>query len=211
MWYLKDCELDIKVISQKKFEFYTPITGKSEKQQDYMVLDSVTIENLKLLGGAGSLMKTLDFCSTASGRRLLQSWICRPYCDADKIKDRQDAVKELLSDPATLEKVRTEVLAKLPDLERQVSKYVLLLLQKNTLQKHFTFSNIFYMLSLLEFTYSVIDFVLNTTRIAARFCTRCRRTPNVKYSISWARWRGSNWRKTSLVYLKTAIQDYFGK
>lgn len=72
IWYLKDSELDIQVLSMKKFEMYDPIdTVASNKKlaRDYMVLDSVTIENLKLLGGAGTLQKVLDHCETRFGKR----------------------------------------------------------------------------------------------------------------------------------------------
>lgn len=125
IWYLKDCELDLQVIAMGKFEFHHPIDTltykKTNSNRDYMVLDSVTIENLKLISGAGSLMKTLDHCCTPFGKRLLQHWICRPFCDPEKIKDRQDAVKELLENLDLLQKVRS-ILTKMPDLERQVSK-----------------------------------------------------------------------------------------
>lgn len=60
------------MLSMKKFEIYNPIdTVSSNKKisRDYMVLDSVTMENLKLLGGIGSLQKMLDHCETAFGKR----------------------------------------------------------------------------------------------------------------------------------------------
>lgn len=72
MWYLKDSELDIHVLSMKKFEMYHPIdttTSKEKITRGYMVLDSVTMENLKLLGGTGTLQKVLDHCQTSFGKR----------------------------------------------------------------------------------------------------------------------------------------------
>lgn len=71
MWYLKDSELDIQVLSMKKFELYNPIAtaASDDIKRDYMVLDSVTMENLKLLGGEGTLLKVLDHCQTAFGKR----------------------------------------------------------------------------------------------------------------------------------------------
>lgn len=126
MWYLKDSELDIQLLSMKRFEIYQPIdtfTACKPISRDYMVLDSVTMENLKLLGGIGSLQKVLDYCETAFGKRLLQLWICRPLCNIEKLIERQKAVTELRDNPEMLQDARA-VLKKLPDLERQVSKYV---------------------------------------------------------------------------------------
>lgn len=127
IWYLIDCKLDIQLLSMKKFEFYHPIDTFSvnkDIKRDYMILDSITMNNLKLLDGAGSLMKTLNRCCTPFGKRLLQNWICRPYCDIDKINERQIAIRELYENNEMLMKARN-ILQKLPDLERQVAKYVL--------------------------------------------------------------------------------------
>lgn len=73
-WYLKDSELDIQVFSLAKFEKYHSLdlnTKNKSIAQDYMVLDSTTIRNLDLLGGKGSLQKTLDHCQTAFGKRYI--------------------------------------------------------------------------------------------------------------------------------------------
>lgn len=34
-----------------------------------MILDAITLDNLNLLGGIGTLQKTLDYCSTDFGKR----------------------------------------------------------------------------------------------------------------------------------------------
>lgn len=124
MWYLKDSELDIHVLSMKQFKMYTPKDLENNNkvtQRDYMVLDSVTMDNLNLLGNQGSLQKNIDHCETPFGKRLLHQWICRPLCDVGKIKERQTAVQELASN-ADLLKPAQEILKKLPDLERQIAK-----------------------------------------------------------------------------------------
>ncbi|KAL3285166.1 hypothetical protein HHI36_019285 [Cryptolaemus montrouzieri] len=124
MWYLKDSELDVQVISMKQFKIYQPKdlqTNHEVIQREYMILDSVTMDNLNLLGGQGSLQKNIDYCETAFGKRLLHQWICRPLCDVDKIKERQVAVKELASNPDLLKPTQA-ILKKLPDLERQIAK-----------------------------------------------------------------------------------------
>ncbi|XP_044755642.1 probable DNA mismatch repair protein Msh6 [Coccinella septempunctata] len=124
LWYLRDSELDIHVFSMKQFKMYTPKdleTNHKVIQRDYMVLDAVSMDNLNLLGGQGSLQKNIDYCETPFGKRLLHQWICRPLCDVDKIKERQTAVKELASNTDFL-KPAQEILKKLPDLERQIAK-----------------------------------------------------------------------------------------
>ncbi|CAG9816577.1 unnamed protein product [Phaedon cochleariae] len=124
LWYLKDSKLDIHVFSMGKFEWYDPLDlGSSEKnnQKDYLILDAATINNLSLLGSKGSLKQTLDRCETPFGKRLLQRWICRPLCHVGKIKERQKAVMELHNNP-TLLKSAQDILKKMPDLERQITK-----------------------------------------------------------------------------------------
>ncbi|XP_018565021.1 probable DNA mismatch repair protein Msh6 isoform X1 [Anoplophora glabripennis] len=124
MWYLKDSKLDIQVLSMGKFEWYDPLDLISEEKKvgkDYLILDSITINNLNLLGTTGSLQSILDQCETAFGKRLLQRWICRPLCDVNRIKERQIAVNELWNNP-TLLKNSQAVLKKMPDLQRQLTK-----------------------------------------------------------------------------------------
>lgn len=87
IWYLKDSELDIQVLSMRKFEMYSPIDTVNNVQKlnrDYMVLDAVTMENLKLLGGVGTLQKVLDHCVTSFGKR----YTFRNCCKTKKISVR---------------------------------------------------------------------------------------------------------------------------
>ncbi|KAF5279807.1 hypothetical protein FQA39_LY18229 [Lamprigera yunnana] len=124
VWYLKDSEMDIYILSMKKFEIYEPVDSKMSQdgpKRDYMVLDYTTIENLSLLGASGTLQKTLDYCCTAFGKRLLQQWICRPLCHLGRIMERQKVVAQLYENNIARHAVR-DILKKLPDLERQISK-----------------------------------------------------------------------------------------
>uniref|UniRef100_A0A1Y1KHQ2 DNA mismatch repair protein n=1 Tax=Photinus pyralis TaxID=7054 RepID=A0A1Y1KHQ2_PHOPY len=124
VWYLKDSELDIKVLSMKKFHIYKPADQTSDKaldRQAFMILDFITIENLNLLGEKGTLQKTLDYCETSFGKRLLQQWICRPLCQEHKIQERQNAIHQLCENDEVRQAVRA-IFRKLPDLERLVSK-----------------------------------------------------------------------------------------
>lgn len=124
IWYLKDCKLDLQLLSMKKFQLYQPVDTNPDAvfERDYMVLDSATLSNLKLLGKTrGTLEKVLDYCKTAFGKRLLVQWICRPLCNLVKLSERQKAIKELVTKQETLEEAKG-ILEKLPDLERQVAK-----------------------------------------------------------------------------------------
>ncbi|XP_971522.4 probable DNA mismatch repair protein Msh6 [Tribolium castaneum] len=123
LWYLHDSKLDIQVVSLGKFEIYQPLemNVREKSPRSCMILDSVTIVNLNLLGEENSLQKTLDYCQTAFGKRLLTQWICRPLCVVEKIKERQEAVQELVKNTSLLKDAQ-DVLKKLPDLERQLAK-----------------------------------------------------------------------------------------
>ncbi|XP_066141842.1 probable DNA mismatch repair protein Msh6 [Euwallacea fornicatus] len=125
-WFLKRSFLDIQLFSMGLFEKYEPVDSQAVPlnkhiERDYMVLDSTALQSLSLLGGQGTLQKTIDFCKTPFGKRLLPQFICRPLCNLDKIKLRQGAVKELNENPQKLQSCQ-EILKKLPDLERQVAK-----------------------------------------------------------------------------------------
>ncbi|XP_050303383.1 probable DNA mismatch repair protein Msh6 isoform X2 [Anthonomus grandis grandis] len=125
-WFLKNSHMDIQLFSMKSFEKYEPVDLKSAPvtkhiERDHLVLDSTAIQNLSLIGGVGSLQRTLDYCKTPFGKRLLPHWICRPLCNTQKIERRQGAIKELFENPGQLKSCQ-EILKKLPDLERQVAK-----------------------------------------------------------------------------------------
>jgi DNA mismatch repair protein MutS len=68
-----------------------------------MHLDGVTRRNLELTrtlrdGRAqGSLLSVLDHTATAMGARLLRRWINQPLLDLDEIRERLDAVEELVT------------------------------------------------------------------------------------------------------------------
>lgn len=121
-WYLKYSEIDRHIFSLRKFAIHSPLNlTKNLTQREFMVLDSKTISKLDLIGGMGTLQKSLDNCKTAFGKRLLLEWICRPSCNIDVITERQNAVKELYHSSQLL-KTTQELLRKLPDLQRQIAK-----------------------------------------------------------------------------------------
>ncbi|XP_076766173.1 DNA mismatch repair protein Msh6 [Xylocopa sonorina] len=125
VYLLKDHLLEQQLLAQARFKSYVPPdfsneTSTTAKFANNMVLDAITINNLRIFG-EGSLMKTLDRCCTAFGKRLLREWICRPSCRKDVIIERHEAIQELMDHVDIVQNARS-ILGGLPDLERLLSK-----------------------------------------------------------------------------------------
>lgn len=136
IFYLKKCLVDQELLSLANFEEYVPVDVELEKAsgaasffsqtRQRMVLDGVTLANLEIFqngsgGTEGTLLERLDTCSSPFGKRLLKQWLCAPLCNAKSIQDRLDAVEDLMGAQAQATEV-SELLKKLPDLERLLSK-----------------------------------------------------------------------------------------
>lgn len=136
LWYLQKCVIDAQIMEMARFNFYMPpdIVDIDSDELDksvaqiakktwnkHMVLDSITLSNLKIINDAKSLFSTLDQCCTKFGKRMLHNWICSPSCERSVIRERQDAVRELMENREQLNVVRT-IFAALPDLERQLAQ-----------------------------------------------------------------------------------------
>ncbi|KAI1894508.1 hypothetical protein AGOR_G00116520 [Albula goreensis] len=137
IFYLKKCLVDQELLSMANFEEYLPVDVELEQAdgassffaqtRQRMVLDGVTLANLEVLqnsstgGMEGTLLERLDSCCTPFGRRLLKQWLCAPLCNPASISDRLDALEDLMGAPGPASEV-TELLKKLPDLERLLSK-----------------------------------------------------------------------------------------
>ncbi|XP_063047765.1 DNA mismatch repair protein Msh6 isoform X2 [Engraulis encrasicolus] len=137
IFYLKKCLVDQELLSMANFEEYMPVDVEMEqsggpssffaKTRQRMVLDGVTLANLEILqnsasgGVEGTLLERLDTCCTPFGKRLLKQWLCAPLCNPASISDRLDALEDLMAAPAQVQEVM-ELLKKLPDLERLLSK-----------------------------------------------------------------------------------------
>ena len=92
------------------------------RASQFLMLDETTQANLELLQGfdggrRGSLLGVLEPARTAMGARELRKWILYPLLDERLIRQRQDAVEQLLGDPETRRKLR-DVLHDVQDLER---------------------------------------------------------------------------------------------
>lgn len=136
IFYLKKCLVDQELLSMANFDEYVPVDVELEKAsgaasffsqtRQRMVLDGVTLTNLEIFqngsgGTEGTLLERLDTCSTPFGKRLLKQWLCAPLCNAKSIRDRLDAVEDLMGAQAQATEV-SDLLKKLPDLERLLSK-----------------------------------------------------------------------------------------
>jgi len=95
--------------------------------QNFMVLDDSTRRNLELTATLqdgkkrGSLLGVLDRTVTAMGGRMLRHWIHYPLIDHEQIKQRQEAVAELVEE--SLQRIELiEALDGVYDLERLNSK-----------------------------------------------------------------------------------------
>ncbi|XP_030011283.1 DNA mismatch repair protein Msh6 isoform X2 [Sphaeramia orbicularis] len=136
IFYLKKCLIDQELLSMANFEEYVPVDVEMEKAagpasffaqtRQRMVLDGVTLTNLEIFqngsgGTEGTLLERLDTCSTPFGKRLLKQWLCAPLCNPTSISDRLDAVEDLMGVQAQATEV-SDLLKKLPDLERLLSK-----------------------------------------------------------------------------------------
>ncbi|XP_039994597.1 DNA mismatch repair protein Msh6 isoform X2 [Xiphias gladius] len=134
--YLKKCLVDQELLSMANFEEYVPVDVEMEKAagpasffaqtRQRMVLDGVTLANLEIFqngsgGTEGTLLERLDTCSTPFGKRLLKQWLCAPLCNPTSIRDRLDAMEDLMGAQAQATEV-SDLLKKLPDLERLLSK-----------------------------------------------------------------------------------------
>lgn len=137
IFYLKKCLVDQELLSMANFQEYVPVdveVQQSENASNFfartsqrMVLDGVTLANLEILqngstgGTEGTLLEQLDTCCTPFGKRLLKQWLCGPLCNPASINDRLDALEDLMAAPTQATEV-SELLKKLPDLERLLSK-----------------------------------------------------------------------------------------
>ncbi|XP_012873397.1 PREDICTED: DNA mismatch repair protein Msh6 [Dipodomys ordii] len=137
VFYLKKCCIDHELLSMANFEEYIPLDSNMvsttkpgaifTKANQRMVLDAVTLNNLEIfLNGTngsteGTLIERIDTCHTLFGKRLLKQWLCAPLCNPFAISDRLDAIEDLMVLPDKTSEV-AELLKKLPDLERLLSK-----------------------------------------------------------------------------------------
>ncbi|XP_020234813.1 DNA mismatch repair protein MSH6 [Cajanus cajan] len=128
LYYLKQAFLDERLLRFAQFELL-PCSGFGDfASKPYMVLDAAALENLEIFensrngDSSGTLYAQLNQCVTAFGKRLLKTWLARPLCHVESIKERQEAVAGLkgVNLPSALE--FRKALSKLPDMERLLAR-----------------------------------------------------------------------------------------
>ena len=94
---------------------------------DFMMLDTATKRNLELTrtirgdAKAGSLLELLDRTQTPMGGRMIRQWLLHPLLDAGAIRQRHEAVGNLVRDQGLSGTMR-EALRGVYDLERLISR-----------------------------------------------------------------------------------------
>ena len=93
------------------------------RNREFLLLDEATRRNLELTRTMadgrrkGSLLGLMDHTVTPMGARKLKSWLNYPLVAVDAIRQRLDAVEELVADSAPLDAIRT-ALGGIADIER---------------------------------------------------------------------------------------------
>ncbi|MDF1557593.1 MAG: DNA mismatch repair protein MutS [ANME-2 cluster archaeon] len=104
-------------------------TPQTYFENQFMVLDSITLRNLELVknvrdGSAdSSLLKILDRTSTPMGSRLLRKWLLQPLISVSDINRRLDSVEELSQNTLLRYDLRS-LLKGIRDMERLTGRIV---------------------------------------------------------------------------------------
>ncbi|MEO0114485.1 MAG: DNA mismatch repair protein MutS [candidate division WOR-3 bacterium] len=98
---------------------------------DYLLIDQTTRKNLELTERlnpisstdtkTGTLLSILAKTKTPVGTRLLRKWLLRPLLDIPKIRERQQAVEELMNNSYLAKELDT-ILTTIGDIERIASR-----------------------------------------------------------------------------------------
>ncbi|MBI4455932.1 MAG: DNA mismatch repair protein MutS [Acidobacteria bacterium] len=96
---------------------------------DFLRMDASSVANLELVQSVDGLSRwtlfsVLDGTQTGMGARLLKEWMLRPSLSIELIRQRQDALQEL-KDDLILRHGTAELLSKIHDMERLLSKAIL--------------------------------------------------------------------------------------
>ena len=122
IWYLKTLMIERDLITLGNFNWYDPI-----RKATSLVLDGQSLINLEIFANTfdgstdGTLFTMLNRCISPFGKRMLRQWVCHPLADPKKINQRFDAIDALNADGTIMDRF-TASLARLPDLERLISR-----------------------------------------------------------------------------------------
>jgi len=115
------------LINQKKSELSHFTSLEILNLDDYMTLDPSTLRNLELVRPlnaddySSTLCSVLDFTVTAMGGRTLKDWVSHPLISVNRIRERQEAVGELVQNPVALDELK-ESLTSILDMERLMGR-----------------------------------------------------------------------------------------
>ena len=116
--YLACLKLDRVLLSYERIISYSV-----HEQEKFVEIDGQTLLNLEVFQNCidgtedGTLVRLLDFCLTAFGKRLFRFWVAHPLSERCQIEQRQQSVELLFKNPQLVGFVEA-LLHKLPDLER---------------------------------------------------------------------------------------------
>ena len=107
---------------------FTPFDITLEKRGT-LYLDSQALENLEVLdvqylnvlSESSSLFGYMDKTVSSFGKRMLKRWLTSPLLDIEKIKERQEAIEDLMKNEDAIKFIQ-EGLTKFPDLERMINR-----------------------------------------------------------------------------------------
>ncbi|CAL1703692.1 unnamed protein product [Somion occarium] len=114
--YLSKFEVADALLETKFFSKFT--------ERTHMLLNGNTLTNLEIYRNEtdftkkGSLMWILDRTTTKFGARMLRSWVGRPLVDAVALKERTDAVEEIMHTTSGKLTILRQLLKNSPDLAR---------------------------------------------------------------------------------------------
>lgn len=106
----------------KSIQFYEP--------DDYLILDLATQKNLEIInntqdgGRKNTLFSVLDHAKTPMGSRTIKKWLSRPLVQKTSIIQRQEVVKELVSNFELTRKL-DDNLSNIADIERIIGRIAL--------------------------------------------------------------------------------------
>ncbi len=115
------------LMDQKKSELSHFTNLEILNLDDYMTLDPSTLRNLELVRPlnaddiSSTLCYVLDFTVTAMGGRNLKDWVSHPLISVDRIREREEAVEELVNNPVALDELK-ESLTSILDMERLMGR-----------------------------------------------------------------------------------------
>ncbi|MEN3045421.1 MAG: DNA mismatch repair protein MutS [Candidatus Hydrothermales bacterium] len=112
-------------LTLKKKEGLENLRLRPLEESEFLILDATTVKNLELVDKihpeSQSLYETLNFTKTAPGARLFKKSLLFPLKDINKIRERHEAVEEIIEKPY-LRKTISEILENFLDFERVLSR-----------------------------------------------------------------------------------------